>query len=37
LTLDETAQIVHAYKFGGSEIENFTRGHYFRGVNNFER
>ena len=32
LTLQETAQIVHAYKFGGSEIENFTRGHYFRGV-----
>ena len=37
LTLDETAQIVHAYKFGGNEIENYTRGHYFRGVNNFER
>ncbi len=32
LTLKETAQIVHAYKFGGNEIENFTRGHYFRGV-----
>lgn len=32
LTLDETAQIVRAYKFGGTEIENFTRGHYFRGV-----
>ena len=32
LTLQETAQIVHAYKFGGAEIENFTRGHYFRGV-----
>lgn len=32
LTLEETAQIVHAYKFGGAEIENFTRGHYFRGV-----
>lgn len=32
LTVDETAQIVHAYKFGGTEIENFTRGHYFRGV-----
>ena len=32
LTLQETAQIVHAYKFGGAEIENFTRGHYFRGA-----
>lgn len=32
LTLEETAQIVRAYKFGGAEIENFTRGHYFRGV-----
>ena len=32
LTVDESAQIVHAYKFGGNEIENFTRGHYFRGV-----
>ena len=32
LTLQETAQIVHAYKAGGAEIENFTRGHYFRGV-----
>ena len=32
LTLAETAQIVRAYKFGGEEIENFTRGHYFRGV-----
>ena len=32
LTLQETAQIVLAYKFGGAEIENFTRGHYFRGV-----
>lgn len=32
LTLQETAQVVHAYKFGGAEIENFTRGHYFRGV-----
>lgn len=32
LTLQETAQIVRAYKFGGTEIENFTRGHYFRGV-----
>ena len=32
LTVDETAQIVRAYKFAGNEIENFTRGHYFRGV-----
>ena len=32
LTLEETAQIVHAYKFSGAEIENFTRGHYFRGA-----
>ena len=32
LNVDELAQIVHAYKFGGAEIENFTRGHYFRGV-----
>lgn len=32
LTVDETAQIVRAYKFGGSEIQNFTRGHYFRGA-----
>ena len=32
LTLEETARIVRAYKFGGNEIENFTRGHYFRGV-----
>ena len=32
LTVDETAQIVRAYKSGGAEIENFTGGHYFRGV-----
>lgn len=32
LTVEETAQVVRAYKFGGSEIENFTRGHYFRGI-----
>ncbi len=32
LNLEEVAQIVQAYKFGGAEIENFTRGHYFRGV-----
>ncbi len=32
LTNDELAQVVRAYKFGGSEIENFTRGHYFRGA-----
>ena len=34
LTVDETAKIIRAYKFGGTEIENFTRGHYFRGVFN---
>ena len=33
LTLQETEKIIRAYKFGGTEIENFTRGHYFRGVN----
>ena len=32
LTLNETARVIHTYKFGGGEIENFTRGHYFRGV-----
>ena len=32
LTADELAQVVRAYKFGGAEIENFTRGHYFRGA-----
>ncbi len=32
LTTDEIAQVVHAYKLGGAEVENFTRGHYFRGV-----
>ena len=32
LNLQETAQIIRAYKFGGAEIENFTRGHYFRGA-----
>ena len=32
LTVEETAQIVQAYKSGGAEIENFTRGHYFRGA-----
>ncbi|MBR2733862.1 MAG: U32 family peptidase, partial [Selenomonadaceae bacterium] len=36
LNVDETAQIVRAYKFGGAEIENFTRGHFFRGVTNIE-
>ncbi len=28
----EVGEIIRAYKFGGSEIGNFTRGHYFRGV-----
>lgn len=32
LTVDELAQVVRAYKIGGAEVENFTRGHYFRGV-----
>ena len=32
LNAKETAQIVRAYKIGGAEIENFTRGHFFRGV-----
>ena len=35
MSVDEVEKIVHAYKFGGNEIENFTRGHYFRGVTNF--
>ena len=37
MNLDDTEKVIRAYKFGGSEIENFTRGHYFRGVNNFEQ
>lgn len=32
LNVEEVARVVSAYKFGGQEIENFTRGHYFRGV-----
>lgn len=32
LNLQDTGKIIFAYKFGGNEIENFTRGHYFRGV-----
>ncbi len=32
LSNEETSRIVRAYKFGGTEIENFTRGHFFRGV-----
>ena len=32
LTVEETADVVRQYKFGGAEIENYTRGHYFRGV-----
>ncbi len=32
LTLAETEKIIRAYKSGGAEIENFTRGHFFRGV-----
>ena len=30
--LEETKKILRTYKFGGVEVENFTRGHYFRGV-----
>lgn len=32
LNLQETEKIIRSYKIGGEEIENFTRGHYFRGV-----
>lgn len=32
LSVEELAQVVRAYKFGGAEIENFTRGHFFRGA-----
>ena len=32
MSAEETKKILRAYKFGGAEIENFTRGHYFRGV-----
>lgn len=32
LTLEETAQIVRSYKSSGAEIEDYTRGHYFRGA-----
>ena len=32
LNVEETKKITHTYKFGGNEIENFTRGHYFRGT-----
>ena len=32
LDIEETKKIIFAYKYGGNEIENFTRGHYFRGV-----
>jgi len=32
MSVEETKKILRAYKFGGAEIENFTRGHYFRGV-----
>ena len=32
MNLDEISKIIRAYKFGGDEIKNFTRGHYFRGV-----
>lgn len=32
MNLRETAEVISAYKLGGNEIENFTRGHYFRGI-----
>lgn len=32
LSVEETKKIIHTYKFGGNEIENFTRGHYFRSI-----
>ena len=32
LNVEETKNVIHTYKFGGNEIENFTRGHYFRGT-----
>lgn len=32
LSEEETGKIISSYKFGGAEIENFTRGHFFRGV-----
>lgn len=32
MSIEETKKILRAYKFSGTEIENFTRGHYFRGV-----
>lgn len=32
LDLTETKKAILAYKFDGNEIENFTRGHYFRGI-----
>ncbi|MBO4401639.1 MAG: U32 family peptidase [Selenomonadaceae bacterium] len=32
LSAEEITRAVSAYKSGGLEIENFTRGHYFRGV-----
>lgn len=31
LSLAETGKIIHAYKFGAPEINDYTRGHYFRG------
>lgn len=32
----ETEKIIRAYKFGSAEVENFTRGHFFRGVTSAE-
>lgn len=31
LNLEETGNIIRAYKFGAPEISDYTRGHYFRG------
>ena len=32
LSVEEISKVVRAYKFGGAEVENYTRGHYFRGA-----
>ena len=32
MDLGEMAEVISTYKLGGNEIENFTRGHYFRGI-----
>ena len=30
LSVEEIGKTIHAYKFGGDEITNYTRGHFFR-------